>query len=75
MPFYLTHRLGIDQVGNRRGVEPGGREIIKLDEQSRVRKTCGMVLHRVLSRLVVFSRSVRVFLDNDQPEAGVIEEM
>lgn len=34
-----------------------------------------MLSCRVRWRLVVFSRLVRVFLDNDQPQAGVTEEM
>jgi len=72
MCSYWPHRLGIDQGGN---VDPGKRDLISPNDCSRVRKTCTVLLYRVLWRLMVFSRSVRVFLDNDQPEAGVIEEM
>jgi hypothetical protein len=67
MPSYLSHRLGVDQVGNEPGAAPVERDIIGWNDHGRVRKKCEMFLHQSLQRMMVFSRSVLAFLDDDQP--------
>lgn len=73
--FLLPHHLGIGQGRKRRDMDPVERELGSSNDCSCVRKMCIMLLYRVLWRLVVFSPLVGVFLENDQPEAGVIEEI